>query len=165
MKRININTQQTHFIGCWNLENSKLCNEITNFFENNKNLQRPGVSGAGKNLKIKKTTDIPVNPQDLKNPEFELSNSTDPGLFKNDFEKNLYKKIHDLRKYFTSISKDENYELSLKNLAESKNTVFDFFDNVMVNVNDVKIKSNRLSILKKVLDTLKVYADFSKIQK
>ena len=40
-----------------------------------------------------------------------------------------------------------------------------FFDNVMVNVNDVKIKSNRLSILKKVLDTLKTYADFSKIQK
>ena len=40
-----------------------------------------------------------------------------------------------------------------------------FFDNVMVNVNDVKIKSNRLSILKKVLDTLKIYADFSKIQK
>ena len=29
MKRININTQQTHFIGCWNLKNNKLCNEIT----------------------------------------------------------------------------------------------------------------------------------------
>ena len=72
MKRININSQQTHFIGCWNLENSKLCNEITNFFGNNKNLQRPGVSGAGKNLKIKKTTDIPVNPHDLKNPKFEI---------------------------------------------------------------------------------------------
>ena len=25
---------------------------------------------------------------------------TDPGLFKNEFEKNLYKKIHELRKYF-----------------------------------------------------------------
>ena len=37
MKRININLQQIHFIGCWNLENNKLCNEITNFFEYNKN--------------------------------------------------------------------------------------------------------------------------------
>ena len=72
MKRININSQQTHFIGCWNFENNKLCNEITQFFENNKNLQRPGVSGSGKNLKIKKTTDIPVNPHDLKNPKFEI---------------------------------------------------------------------------------------------
>ena len=40
--------------------------------EINKNLQRPGVSGAGKNLKIKKTIDIPVNPHDLKNPKFEI---------------------------------------------------------------------------------------------
>ena len=39
MKRININTQQTHFIGCWNLKNDKLCTDITKFFENNKNLQ------------------------------------------------------------------------------------------------------------------------------
>ena len=72
MKRLNINTQQTHFIGCWNLENKKLCNAITQLFENNKNLQRPGVSGAGKNLKIKKTTDISVNPHDLKSPKFEI---------------------------------------------------------------------------------------------
>ena len=72
MKKININSQQTHFIGCWNLENNKLCNEITQFFENNKNLQRPGVSGSGKHLKIKKTTDIPVNPHDLKNLKFEI---------------------------------------------------------------------------------------------
>ena len=54
MKRININTQQTHFIGCWNLENNKLCNEITRLFENNKNLQKKGITGEGVNLKIKK---------------------------------------------------------------------------------------------------------------
>jgi len=29
---------------------------------------------------------------ELKNQELELSDNTDPGLFKNDFEKNLYKK-------------------------------------------------------------------------
>ena len=72
MKRINIKSQQTHFIGCWNLENNKLCNEITNFFENNKNLQKPGVSGMGKNLKIKKTTDIYIYPHSLKEPKFEI---------------------------------------------------------------------------------------------
>ena len=36
------------------------------------------------------------------------------------YEKNLYKKINELRKYFTSINKDENYELTLKNLAEKR---------------------------------------------
>ena len=54
MKRININSQQTHFIGCWNLENNDLCNEIINLFENNKNLQQQGVTDTGKNPKIKK---------------------------------------------------------------------------------------------------------------
>ena len=72
MKKTNIKSQQTHFIGCWNLENNNLCNEITNFFENNKNLQSPGASGMGFNPKIKKTTDIPVNPHDLKNLKFEI---------------------------------------------------------------------------------------------
>ena len=72
MKRININSQQVHFIGCWNLENDKLCNEIINFFENNKNLQKPGISGKGKDVKIKKTTDITVLPEDLKKPKFEI---------------------------------------------------------------------------------------------
>ena len=72
MKRINIKTQQTHFIGCWNLENNKLCNEIISFFEHNKNLQKPGVSGMGKNLKIKKPTDIKVNPEDLKKQKFAI---------------------------------------------------------------------------------------------
>ena len=72
MKRINIDTQQAHFIGCWNLENNKLCNEITQFFENNKELQIQGITAYGKDLKAKKTTDIPVNPHDLKNPKFEV---------------------------------------------------------------------------------------------
>ena len=54
MKKININSQQTHFIGCWNLENNKLCNEVTNFFEHNKNLQKPGVLWHGNESKNKK---------------------------------------------------------------------------------------------------------------
>jgi len=94
--------------------------------------------------------------QELKNPEFELSNSTDPELFKNDFEKKLYKKIHDLHKYFASINKDENYELSLSNLAELKNTVFDFFDNVMVNDQDKAIKKNRLELFKCYVKLMKI---------
>jgi hypothetical protein len=72
MKKINIDSQQTHFIGCWNLENNQLCSEITNFFEFNKNLQQPGISGAGMNLKIKKTTDIRINPNDLEKPRFKI---------------------------------------------------------------------------------------------
>tara|TARA_B110000014_G_C19982513_1_gene508762 strand:+ start:150 stop:773 length:624 start_codon:yes stop_codon:yes gene_type:complete len=80
MKKINIASKQIHFIGCWNLENNKLCNDIIKFFENNKSLQKPGVSGTGKDLKIKKTTDIRINPTDLKNQKFEVLKQYIKGL-------------------------------------------------------------------------------------
>ena len=101
---------------------------------------------------------------ELKNQELELSDNIDPGLFKNDFEKNLYKKIHDLRKYFTSVNKDENYELSLSNLAESKSTLFDFFDNVMVKDADKAIQKNRLELLQMLCKTFDNYLNFSNIE-
>ena len=82
MKKININSQQTHFIGCWDLENRKLCDEIITFFENNKSMQKKGASGAGVDLNIKKTTDIRINPNDLKNPKFEIFNQYIKGLHK-----------------------------------------------------------------------------------
>ena len=72
MKRININTKQTHFIGCWNLENNKLCNGLTRLFEDNNNLQKQGITGKGRDLKIKKTIDITFRPNDLKKPKFEI---------------------------------------------------------------------------------------------
>jgi len=74
MKKINIDPKQKHFIGCWNLENNNLCNEITNFFEKNKSLQTPGTSGMGLNPKIKKTIDIRIVPNDLEKPEFKIFN-------------------------------------------------------------------------------------------
>ena len=101
---------------------------------------------------------------ELKNQELELSNAVDPILFKNDFEKNLYKKINDLRKYFTSINKDENYELSLSNLAESKSIIFEFFDNVIVNDEDKAIQKNRLELLQMLCKTFDSYLNFSTIE-
>jgi glycyl-tRNA synthetase beta chain len=38
---------------------------------------------------------------ELRDKKLELSNTTDPGIFKTEFEKNLYKKINELRKYFS----------------------------------------------------------------
>ena len=101
---------------------------------------------------------------ELKNIEFELSETTDPGLFKNDFEKNLYKRILELRKYFASVTNDENFEISLNNLAGSKSEIFDFFDNVMVNDKDKVIKKNRLELLQMLCRTYENYLNFSKIE-
>ena len=71
MKKINIKiTKQPHFIGCWNLENKNLCNDIINFFENNKGKQTQGVFSGGYNPEEKKTTDIRINPSDLNNQSY-----------------------------------------------------------------------------------------------
>ena len=100
---------------------------------------------------------------ELKNQNIELSNSTDPGIFKTDFEKNLFKKINELGKYFNSINKDENFEKSLTYLADSKKIVFDFFDNVIVNEEDTTIKKNRLELIQMLCKTFDNYVNFSLI--
>lgn len=75
MKKIEINLKQPHFFGSWNLENNNLCDEIIKFFDENRNLQKQGVSGAGKNIKIKKTTDISISPDDLKIKKYKILNA------------------------------------------------------------------------------------------
>ena len=102
--------------------------------------------------------------RELKTGDFELSNTTDPGIFKNDYEKKLLKKINELRKYFTNINKDENYMESLINLAAAKKIIFEFFDNVIVNDEDKNIKKNRLELLQMLCKTFDNYINFSNIE-
>ena len=113
-------------------------------------------------LSYKRASNILEN--ELKNKDLDLSNTTDPGIFKNEYEKNLYKKIHELRKYFTGSHMNEDYELTLKNLAESKKIVFEFFDNVIVNDEDKTIKKNRLELLSMLCKTFDNYIIFSNIE-
>jgi len=101
---------------------------------------------------------------ELKNSDLELSNTTDPGIFRNDYEKNLLKKINELKKYFTNITKEENYTESLNNLASAKKVIFEFFDNVKVNEEDKNIKKNRLELLQMLCRTFDNYINFSKIE-
>ncbi len=96
--------------------------------------------------------------------KLDIVGSADPGLFKNDYEKNLYKKIHTIRKYFSSIDRDENYDESLKTLSSAKNEVNEFFDNVIVNDQEEIIKKNRLELLKMLCKSFDNYFNFSKIE-
>ena len=96
--------------------------------------------------------------------KLEIVGSADPGLFKNDYEKNLYKKIHIIRKYFSSIGRDEDYDESLKTLSSAKIEVNEFFDNVIVNDQEELIKKNRLELLKMLCKSFDNYFNFSKIE-
>ncbi len=101
---------------------------------------------------------------ELKDRKIELSSTTNPILFKTEYENNLYKKVQNLRKYFSSIDKQENYENTLINLASSRKEVTAFFDNVKVNDKDISIKKNRLELLQMLCKTFDNYLNFSKIE-
>ena len=119
---------------------------------------------VGKNVisGYKRVSNILAN--ELKNNSIEINNSTDPGLFKNEYEKNLYKKINEIRKYFTSTSRDENYENTLNLMSLAKKEIFEFFDNVIVNDEDKLIKKNRLELLQMLCKTFDNYINFSSIE-
>ena len=110
----------------------------------------------------KRASNIITN--ELKNNKIELTGSADPGLFKNEFEKILYKKIHQIRKDFTNIGRDGDYEGILKTLSLAKKEINEFFDNVIVNDQDELIKKNRLELLYMLCKTFDNYLNFSKIE-
>ena len=94
----------------------------------------------------------------------EIIGTADPGLLKNEFEKNLYKKIMKIRTYFSNREGSDNHEESLKILSSLKNDVVEFFDNVVVNDEDPVIKKNRLELLRMLCISFENYLNFSKIE-
>ena len=73
MKKIDItNNKNPNFIGAYNIENDSLCENIISFFEENKDLQSQGAVGDGVDEKIKKSTDITIYPNNLKEEKFFL---------------------------------------------------------------------------------------------
>ncbi len=97
---------------------------------------------------------------EIKNNKIEINNSTDPGIFKTDFEKNLYKKVKEIKKYYSSIDNDENYEKSLSILADSRKEVFEFFDNVKVNEENETLRKNRLELINMLCKTFQNFTNF-----
>ena len=96
----------------------------------------------------------------MENKEIEITNSTDPGIFKSDYEKNLFKKITDIKKYYSDIDNNENYEKSLSVLAGAKKEVFEFFDNVKVNEDNEDLRKNRLELINMLCKTFQNFMNF-----
>ena len=69
-----------------------------------------------------------------------------------------------LRKYFAGISKNENFEETLILLSSAKKEIFDFFDNVKVNDENISIKKNRLELINILCKTFENYIDFHLIE-
>ena len=126
----------------------------------NKNISK----GVCKNIiaTYKRTSNI--IDQELKNQKENIAGQPETFLFKKDEEKHLFNKINEIRKYFSSTKKHERYDEILKALADAKSTTDNFFDNVIVNDENLDIKKNRLELLQMLCKTYNNFIDFSKIE-
>ncbi len=149
------------------IESSTLSNDIDDLYNGYKKsevLNRNVKKNIGQDvIEIYKRSSNILNNEVIKN-KLELSNNVDTGLFKNDFEKNLYKKIQEIKKYFINVGKNENFEESLKELFKLKQDVNSFFDNVKVNDENQLIKKNRLELLNLLCKSFDNFMNFSKIE-
>jgi len=102
--------------------------------------------------------------QELKNNKNFISGHPEAFLFKKDEEKNLFNKINEIREYFSSTKSRENYDKTLKILANAKPVTDNFFNNVIVNDENSDIKKNRLELLKMFCKTYNNFIDFSKVE-
>ena len=72
MKRLNKEFVSNNFIGSWLISNDALFENIIDFFENNRHLHNQGAIDSGVNLTEKKTTDLTIDPVDLKDKNYSI---------------------------------------------------------------------------------------------
>ena len=149
------------------IESSILSNDIDDLYNGykkaetlNRNIKKE--LGQGVVEIYKRSFNILSN--EIKKNKLELSNSVDTGLFKNDFEKKLYKKIQEIKKYYLNVEKNDDFEQSLKELFKFRQDVNLFFDNVIVNDENQLIKKNRLELLNLLCKSFDNFFNFSKIE-
>ena len=102
--------------------------------------------------------------QETKNETEKISDQPDSILFVKNEEKLLLDKINEIRLNFKSASKDENYDNFIQVLSDTKAIIDTFFDNVVVNDEDINIKKNRLKLLQMFCNTYDNFINFSKIE-
>ncbi len=89
MKRLNSELDRINFIGSWQLSNDILFEKIIEFFNKNKHLHNQGIIDKGINLSEKKTTDLTIDPIDLRDKNYSIFNDYFNELFNcyNDYKK------------------------------------------------------------------------------
>ena len=87
----------------------------------------------------------------------------DATLLQEPAEKALFERVAQIAPVVSAHVASENYADALKVLASVRAEVDQFFEDVMVNVDDPQIRANRLGLLKALFDQLNAVADISKL--
>ena len=99
--------------------------------------------------------------EDVKKMEHAAVN---PSLFQDDAERELHAQVKSTKEKYDEFLTTCQYKEALHCLVQLKHYIDRFFERVMVNVEDSAIRTNRLSLLRQVVEDLfEKFADFSKI--
>ena len=139
-------------------------NKISTAYEKAKSLNKVINKSIGEDIVSSYKRAFNILNSEIKDKDEKLSNTIDPGIFKNDFEKALFSKTNELKQYFSGITKKQNFDETLIYLASAKKEVFDFFDNVKVNDDSEIVKKNRLELLNFFCKTYENFIDFQLIK-
>ncbi len=139
-------------------------NQLSNAFEKAKSLNKVINKSVGEDIVSTYKRASKILHSEVRDIHKDLSNETDPGIFKNEFEKDLYKKTNELNKYLSGISKNQNFDETLIILSNAKKEVFDFFDNVKVNDENEAVKKNRLELINFFCKTYENFINFQLIE-
>ena len=83
----------------------------------------------------------------------------------NEYETDLYDSYNEIEEDVLKLIKKRDYDDALDLFATLKKPIDNFFNNVMVMVEDEKLKENRLGLLRKIYNTMIKVCDLSQIVK
>ncbi|MGD8712683.1 MAG: DALR anticodon-binding domain-containing protein, partial [Thiohalophilus sp.] len=85
-------------------------------------------------------------------------------LLQDEHEIHLFEKLTGLQQQVSDQVKRGDYQAALSQLAALRQPVDNFFDNVMVMVDDQKLRDNRIALLNNLHRQFLQIADISKLQ-
>jgi glycyl-tRNA synthetase beta chain len=100
----------------------------------------------------------------LKKNQENVSSTVDPDLFQEQQEKALYDAMLAQKAKVEPLFQKGDYEAALVSLAELRKVVDDYFDEVMVMVDDEALRNNRLALLNQLREMFLNIADLSCLQ-
>ncbi len=93
------------------------------------------------------------------------TDAVDPALFDSEAEKALYDALCTAESQAQTLYEAGRYTELLKSLAPMKTPVDRFFEDVMVNVEDSRVRANRLALLWRLHRTMNMVAELSRLAK
>jgi glycyl-tRNA synthetase beta chain len=87
----------------------------------------------------------------------------DESLFQDECERALFRAHQDVKNKVANRLDQGDFDQALLDIASLRDSVDAFFDGVMVMTDDVRIRENRLALLKHIAALFGKFADFSKI--